>query len=812
MGTPTIPQVKAWDPDVLNTQAGEWEQKAKTLGDTLDAAARSVDGSHHYWIGDAGDSMRDRHDEIHGDAKTVKTALDNGATAARNGATAIQNAKTTLLNKISDAEGSGFTVSDTGEVKISTGMLMILQYAGDDKATLQAGLEHRAEEYQKAIQAALTDCGTADDDAMTAVNNAFANLTTTQIQQPTTNQLDQLTADQARKDLQAVKDGTADDATLARIRMATTLSDYDKQELNNGDTVGLPQYPYLQAFTQGMNDMSGEDIDQLGSKLKGNGSDQVKDAIANDLRIISDPQIHNLDGKNTGGMKQLPDSIQKALTDNPVKSIPFGSHNVEHLDDLRAVGDLMSHGDKSIQGSDINRGMIKQGAELAGAATPDAFFSIGNENVGKLANSLLDNAVVDHTAVHDAIIADPKSSNPDARAAADRMNVTCDNGGKYFGNQHVLDVLEHPWAKDQHGAENMFKWIGDDASQPKGSFLNNQAGETAYSLASILGDSHNQSALNSPDNPLGAYNPALTQTLANSMSPYLGNFAGVTDANLLNSTPIDATGHPLDLPSHKDSSQLSNMFAVLDSDPDAARTINSAGMQWHDALEYAAGLNPDRAISLQGEASRLQQAMNTGLTTDITAHAAERAYQAAVSYGNKGVFADGVTSVVQTAAAITGGSVGGPVYGPAAAAVAGGIAATVDSYIKADVIPNPADPAHPLPDDKVSTALNSIKSDISNDAIRDQYLQTQGYIQQHPEQAHYFDQPGKGSLLDWQNVATGDGSGLSAWENAYGKFSHDMNEQMHSSIFPVPSPADNAQIDESDIAPKSAQLPPGATK
>ncbi|MGW4243798.1 WXG100 family type VII secretion target [Nocardia sp. NPDC004722] len=809
MGTPTIPQVKAWDPDVLNTQGGEWEQKAKTLGDTLDTAARSVDGSHHYWIGDAGDSMRDRHDEIHGDAKTVKTALENGATAARNGATAIQNAKTTLLNKVSDAESSGFTVSDTGEVKISTGMMMILQYARDDKATLQAGLEHRAEEYQKAIQAALTDCGTADDDAMTAVNNAFANLTTTQIQQPTTAELDQLTADQARKDLQAVKDGTADDATLARIRMATTLSDYDKQELNNGDTVGLPQYPYLQAFTQGMNDMSGEEIDKLGSKLKGNGPNQVKDAISNDFRIISDPQVHSVDGKNTGGMKQLPDSVQKALTDNPVKSIPFGSHEVEHLDDLKAVGDLMSHGDKSIQGSDINRGMIKQGAELAGAATPDAFFSIGNENVGILANSLLDNASGDHTAVHDAIVADPNSSNPDARAAATRMNVTCD-GGKYFGSQHVLDVLEHPWAKDQHGAENMFKWIGDDASQPKGSFLNNQAGETAYSLASILGDSHNQAALNSPDNPLGAYNPALTQTLANSMSPYLGNFAGVTDANLLNSVPIDSTGHPLDLPTIGDHNQLSNMFAVLDSDPTAAQTINSAGMQWHDALDYAAGLNPDKAVSLLGDANGLQTAMNAGLTTDINAHAAERAYQAAVNYGNKGVLADGVTSVVQTAAAITGSSIpGAPIAAPAAAAVVGGIAATVDSYIKADVIPNPADPAHPLPDDKVSTALNSIKDTITPDATRDQYLQTLGYVEHDPSAAQYFDQAGKGSLLDWNNIATKDGSGLNAWEDAYAKFAHHTNDELDSDLFPAPS---RASIVESDIAPRSGLQPPGGSK
>ncbi|MET9490201.1 hypothetical protein [Nocardia sp. NPDC006630] len=627
MGTPTIPQVKAWDPGVLNTQATEWDQKAQSLGSTLDAAAHSVDGSHHYWIGDAGDAMRDRHDEIHGDATTIKTALENGVTAARNGATAIQAAKTALLNQITTAEGAGFTVSDTGEVKIGTYMLMMLQLMGGDTAQgPQAGLESRAQDYQKAIQAALTDCGTADDQAMTAINNAFANLTTTQVQQPTTDQLDQLTADQARKDLQAVKDGTADDATLARIRMATTLSDYDKQELNNGDTVGLAQYPYLQTLTQGMSDMSSDDINQLGSKLKGNGPDQVKAAIANDFRIISDPQVHSLDGKDTGGLSQLPKNVQKVLTENPsvltgtaISVAPIAvpdqpNYDALHdADNMLALGQLMSNGDSSIQGSDINRAMIKQGAEIA-TLNPSADTIKGM--TGTLANNFLQDASGDHTAVHDALV-----------NAHGVMDVTCTPGGHYNANSHVLDILQHQWSPDQHGAENMLKFIGDDAGASN-QFQQQRAGESAQSLATII--AHNEVTL-SHDVPgyggrvsFGELNPGLSQVVAKSLEPYIPNLAGVTQNDLL----VNHYCGNLDTASGTDTSvtvdgtelthtpgDLSNLFKVIDSNPQAATEFNTAAAHLAGQLDFAYGAGHHDAAYEQGQ---LTGAMKNGLADELS--------------------------------------------------------------------------------------------------------------------------------------------------------------------------------------------------
>ena len=767
----------------VSTTAGTIRDAIDTRADTMQRTIHGLD-----WSGAANTAATGRADRERSQQRAVATAYDDLCTtlAGAEGDTGwvIDRIKQTVANL-----PTTWTVAEDFTVTPPKGASAPdVNQAANDTASLQSladSLGRAMDKWAPKISQAVADIG---------------QLAPIAAEKHTANPDDQFTAQQAQTDLQAVRNGTADAATLARLKAATTLAADEKDALANGKGVNLPQFEYLQALSKSMNGMSGQDIANLGSKLPGTGKDQVQAAIANDFRLVSDTQVHSagLNGQTgalTGGMSQLPDTIQNALKSQPGDLAEFNS--------LNSLGTLMSKGDTTIQGSDINRGLIKQGSELAAFTT--AHPGLKDGPVPGIANAFLNDAAGDHAAIHDAILANPNSSDADARAAADRMNATCANGGKYYGNQHVLDILQHQWSPDQHGAQNVFKWIGDDATLPKGTFANNEAGQTAYGLASILGDSNNKSLLNSPDNPLGAKNPALTQTLANTLSPYLGNFAGVTDApglNILNSAPVDSAGHQIQSPFH-DSSELGGMLAVLDSDPQAARTINSAGMQWHDVLEYGSGVNTEHAASLQANAGNLQAALNNGLTTDINAHAAERAYQASQEYADKGVFADGVTSVVQTGAAIAGPE------SAVAVPVVNGIAGSVDSYIKADVIANPADPAHPLPDDKVSSELQSILKSTQNDTIRDEYLQTQGYVQQHPEAASYFEQPdGSNLATNWNNVATGDG--LNTWRNDYNRFQHDMNLQLPETVFHPPSTSDTTPINESEIAPRGEQKPPGA--
>jgi hypothetical protein len=66
-------------------------------------------------------------------------------------------------------------------------------------------------------------------------------------------------------------------------------------------------------------------------------------------------------------------------------------------------------------------------------------------------------------------------------------------------------------------------------------------------------------------------------------------------------------------------------------------------------------------------------------------------------------------------------------------------------------------------------------------------------------------------MLDWHNIASGDGSGVNAWQNDYSRFSHDTNEALHSDVFPAQSQTDT-NITQADIAPRGDQKPPGAAK
>ncbi|MVU81597.1 hypothetical protein GPX89_30700 [Nocardia sp. ET3-3] len=504
MGTPTIPQVKAWDPGVLNTQAGEWDQKAQTLGDTLDAAARSVDGSYHYWIGNAGDAMRDRHDEIHGDATTVKTALENGATAARNGAKAIDAAKTVLLSKVSDAEGSSFTVSDTGEVKASTGWQQILQYAGDNKATLQASLEHRAEEYQKAIQAALTDCGTADDDAMTAVNNAFANLTTTQTTPPDPKDKVDHAGDQDGTDLaNALKnhDQAKIDEILSHMPQ-NVLSPADIQDLDDGREVVVPAdvQDYYKKF---YNNLGKDGLISLGDYLDSqnqpgnpNADTAAKEqtAISDSIMMLSNEKIgtgfdSNGNLKSPGDYTQLPTDIRKLVSERlddadwgkMAGDGPFVFQN--RLSDEVKFANIMSHGDKGMQpGTTFGTELGRQGASLAAfmdgkdehmnqwinqywkPITPEGFFNQPDSNaLETAANQYVGLAAANHQSAYQLLTG--LDCHTGSKLPEDLSFGAVGDAFKHSGDYDPLkftsETIQHEWDDKGKTAAGLVDWIGE---------------------------------------------------------------------------------------------------------------------------------------------------------------------------------------------------------------------------------------------------------------------------------------------------------------------------------------------------------------
>ncbi|WP_458690644.1 TPR repeat region-containing protein [Nocardia tengchongensis] len=395
------------------------------------------------------------------------------------------------------------------------------------------------------------------------------------------------------------------------------------------------------------------------------------------------------DGKSTGGLSQLPTNVQTILTENPsvltgtaVNPSPYGGKDqpnydaLHDTDNMLALGQLMSKGDLSIQGSDINRAMVKQGAEIA-ALNPSA--DLIKSQTGNIANTFLQDASGDHTAVHDAL------TNPHGV-----MDVTCTPGGHYDANSHVLDILQHQWSPDQHGAENMFKYIGDDAGAAN-QFQQQRAGESAQSLATII--AHNEATL-SHDVPgasghvsFGELNPGLSQVVAKSLEPYIPNLAGVTDNDLL----VNHYCGNLDTASGTDNSvtvdgtqlnhtpgDLSNLFKVIDSNPQAATEFNTAAAHLAGQLDFAYGAGHHDAAYEQGQ---LTGAMKNGLSDELSAlikmdHQNTLDHDSS-AYNQKAEIADIVTGIVN----------GAGIEGPA-----GGVVSTaawiLDPVIKAQ-IPSP---------------------------------------------------------------------------------------------------------------------------
>ncbi|MFJ4652117.1 WXG100 family type VII secretion target [Nocardia sp. NPDC088792] len=585
MGTPTIPQVKAWDPEVLNTQAGEWDQKAQTLGDTLDAAARSVDGSYHYWIGTAGDSMRDRHDEIHGDATTVKTALENGVTAARNGAIAIQAAKTTLLNQVTTAESAHFTVSDTGEVKVSTDMLMLLRFTDKDSAAkLQAGLDHRAEEYQKAIQGALVDCGTADDEAMTAVNNAFANLATTQVAPPDPKSAVDHAGDQDGTDLaNALKnhDNAKVDEILSHMP-PNVLSQADIQDLDDGRDVVVPAdvQDYYKKF---YNNLGKDGLISLDDYLNSqnqpgnpNAPIAAKDqtTISDSILMLSNEKIGTgFDGdgklKSPGDYTQLPSDIRKLvsgrLEDANLGSVaPDGPNAFQnHLTDEVKFADLLSHADKGMQpGTTFGTELGRQGASLAAyidgkdanndvgkwinqnwkPITPDGFFS-PSKALENAASQYVNIGASNHQSAYQLLTG--LDVHTGTKLPSDlsfgALGSDYKPSGDYDPSKFAADTFQHTWDDKGKSAAGLVDWIGEHTHDqgPTGDLARN-----AYTKLPDVFAPHDSTGklLSQGDDTVFKLNtdafiknPELATGLAKVLAPNIDSFVGYNP----NSSGID---------------------------------------------------------------------------------------------------------------------------------------------------------------------------------------------------------------------------------------------------------------------------------
>ena len=328
-----------------------------------------------------------------------------------------------------------------------------------------------------------------------------------------------------------------------------------------------------------------------------------KGILANSWQLLSDPDVKVPNVTKTtelfpevgnplvaGSRDRLPTSMLGALNDPGVvwdDHTPgrgyFPKFTIPHEGDLQTIAGFVSDGDARFQqGSDLDRSLMDRGAEIVKATNVVDPTSVHDPVLQGIFNSAGRDGVVDHDLIHG-------------------------DGGKDF----LTAIANHGWSDNGAAASTLTDWIDDTAtsSNPEAA---TRAGETAHDVAAFIGDNKDQ-LLNQSlfgDATVGANNPDLVQGWAEALEPYQGAMVG---------DPGDTKGFGvLGNPSEGDYASARNVFAVIDSDPTAAKSFNQHAYEailhyQQDTTDWIKnGHGPDSRISAAGYAGALNGLVNSG--------------------------------------------------------------------------------------------------------------------------------------------------------------------------------------------------------
>lgn len=372
----------------------------------------------------------------------------------------------------------------------------------------------------------------------------------------------------------------------------------------------------------------------------------------------------------TGGINRLPESIKEPLLSPPGKVVgddsalqydqmPESAVHLPTLNQLDKLRGVMSHGkDSGIQGSDVNRLYLERTSEIAGIIhnhngpfvvdqkeTFDPSDISGNRTIvrditlskeevtGKL-DGFLDVASKDQVAFHD-FLAD---GNPDA--PSDVKPISAIPGDSFApgsnwdlplgkdlemdtvdrnGSDRLKDLLALDWSEENGGDSGIRTLMSDMGNTD----IVYQPGETPAPGATVLGENaqmvadhlgkegENYLNMDGARDSLGVRNPGVVNAMSEGLGPHLIGLAGGERAE----------GGTWGTSGMDGQSEMSNMFAVLDTTEESATTINSWGANANQVLTSIYGATAEPGANGQfddgglGELSgRISNSMQDGLT------------------------------------------------------------------------------------------------------------------------------------------------------------------------------------------------------
>lgn len=595
---PTRSQVAGFDFGAAPAAA----KAADTLGSHIEKDGenihRTISGMD--WSGDARAAADSRAAAEKVQLTRVADALERVSAAVTHGTASMSHIADRLTADAAGYEGDGFAVADDWKVTDAYNYgLASLMTAGDAEAQqrladLQRARATAAANATAALDRLVSEFDHADSACAGAIDAASADVSALA---PVSSALGGQVADRIADKLSEGRPLTPFERRV--LEEGTKLPPDQLEALRNGGTATLPQgqFDFLRELTA---ELDGKSMDSILALGEGTQHDEIQSNLANASQILGIPNVRTGAGDH-GGMQALPANIRSLLTTNMVtgtnpsvaeRLLVGGKPRVKNLDEFFKMTDFMGKSDEDLRvGSDVNRGILKQVAEISAVGeSPGTGNNMTAAEFDRALDKALAAAATDRIASHDFM-------------TGANMDVTCADGGRYNAGIHLNGLASQEWEHGNAGLHKLFDWVGDEAGSAN-PYQATMSREAASSLGHYLG-SRDDLAVNEG---LGVRNPEMARIFANVLSPYLGDFSGINET----SGGIHTFGADRLTPG-----ELENIFRSINTDGEAAATLNSSAFKWQNLMAVHYGLDTHQS-SLAEHAGVLSQAM-----TDGNGHAVE---------------------------------------------------------------------------------------------------------------------------------------------------------------------------------------------
>lgn len=616
----TLADVQGWDPGQIDGVADAAAHRARSSGEAAETLRNlSVFGT---WKGNAAEAAQQA---INQSATTLllsqKEAMlvSLGAQQSAADVRLVKNDLQSLLDYAATAPHVQVDLASNSVIPTDT-----TGWAQEDIDALVA----KTAEVEKSMVAVLAAAEEADDDLARVLTAATGG-------EP------ELPAEQGTADGESLQDGQLGQEEMARLEENTNLTPEQQQALVRGELV-LPasQMEYLNNLSRSLDAKSPADIRALIDQLNANG--QNGGAVTDALQLLGNENVTTAgadpDAKpgdvgyvpTQGGMQNLPSGIRETFErplrgpvaptlgtneqGNPTIETPDQWHPFPELDNYRDVAAIVSAGDASLQqGTALDAALLDKSGQILNDMhnSPSIAWKehvdMGQRLIDPAVQDMLNAAGRDQLAVHDAL------------AGTD---------GKTPNNQFIGDLFKHQWA-DSAAAGSLLNGTGavpTDLTDPTQMDQARRVGETMHAVNAWISEGNNaQDLLNisgAENQSLGQVNPALTQALAEANKPFIDDMLGNPLDNSQGFGTLDDLSNP-EMPNMRD------VFAVIDTNADAAQTLNSQA--YLNGLQYQA--NFQQSV-IDGGTVNTGDLQSAGTLRGVIDSGANIADNDAITYGN----------------------------------------------------------------------------------------------------------------------------------------------------------------------------------